>query len=223
MVACAHPVGAATAASSNAIGILYAEGPFLRSYSAAAEMALPAQKGQHSWHAVWLMLVNGGGSPPGFVQGGLIRWSEHRYRLSAFIAMALPNRALVFKDLGLVSNGPHRVELAGDTREVWLFLDGKLRYRFRRARYLRDGLRPYLQIGAEVKYPPDRASGEVWDIRLKRDTDMHARPFTPRCSYEDRGVRLVARGGRYVARGAFDPRIASAFTDCAGFNQPASR
>ena len=38
---------------------------------------------QHSWHAVWLMFVNGGGNPPGFVQGGLIRWAQNDYQLSA--------------------------------------------------------------------------------------------------------------------------------------------
>ena len=204
--------------ASNAIGILYADGPFKSSYGASAQMRLPQVPHQHSWHAVWLMFVNGGGNPPGFVQGGLIRWAQNDYHLSAFIAMALPDHDLVFKDLGRVSEGPHRVELSGDARYVWFRLDGKVVYRFERARYLTNALRPYLQIGAEVKYPPDAGSGEVWDLHLKRDTDAALQSFTPHCTYEDRGIQFIWNGSRYVATGTFDPQIASKFDDCGGFN-----
>lgn len=164
------------------------------------------------------MFVNGGGNPPGFVQGGLIRWSMHDYNVSVFVAMALPDHNLMFKDLGSVSDGPHRVELSGDAGDVWFRLDGKTLYRFERARYLTNSLRPYLQIGAEVKYPPDSATGEVWDVAIKRDTDASMHPFSPHCFYEDRGVQFTLTGSRYVANGAFDPHISSAFSGCDGFN-----
>ena len=218
----AGPYGVARAANaqaSNAIAILYADGPFVRSYSASTEMALPRIEKQHSWYAVWLMLVNNGGNPPGFVQGGLIRWSAQKYHLSAFIALARPDHELVFKDLGRVPEGPHHVELSGNAKEVWFLVDGKLRYRFKRSRYLTNELHPYLQIGAEVKYPPDRASGTVWNLQLKKDRDMHAGGFMPHCTYEDRGLSFVRRGAAFVAKGRFKPNMPSNFTNCAGFNQ----
>jgi hypothetical protein len=181
-------------------------------------MRLAPTKHERSWHAVWLMLVNDGGNPPGFVQGGLIRWSGQDYRLSAFVAMALPDHDLVFKDLGRISEEPHQVELSGDAKQITFLLDGKVMYRFDRTRYLTDALRPYLQIGAEVKYPPDHADGEVWDIHLKRDTDPTTLPFTPHCTYEDRGIAFDAQGNHFIAKGTFDPHIQSRFTDCDGFN-----
>ena len=207
-----------TRAQANGIAILYAKGPFNRDYSAKATMSLPRDVGEQSWYSTWLMLVsNGAKSHREFLQGGLIRWAGHRYALSAFVAFRRPGGHLIFRDLGLLRSGPHRVQIVGDRRLVRFIVDGRAIYRFRRSSIFLPGAAPYLQVGAEVKKPYDRAVGTIWALQLKRDSDRRAAPWTPACERYDRGLHFVRVHGRYIADGYFLPSQPSGFIGCRDF------
>ena len=209
------------ATAPNGIAILYAKGPFAYRYEAGANMALPRVRSQRSWYSVWLMLVaDRGVEPLGFLQGGLIRWSGDGYALSAFVAFRKPGGALVFRDLGKIHSGPHRLRLVGLGNEVRFQVDGKTLYTFTRERYMPRGSKAYLQVGAEVKAPFDRAVGTVWGLRIRRDDQRHAHPWDPACIRYDRGLHFVRVKDRFVAAGYFSARLPSGFIGCREFAKP---
>ncbi len=206
------------ATAPNGIAILYAKGPFAFHYDAAATMALPRVRSQRSWYSVWLMLVaDRGVEPLGFLQGGLIRWAGDGYALSAFVAFRKPGGELVFRDLGKIQTGPHRLRLLGIGNDVRFQVDGRTLYTFKRERYMPRGSKTYLQVGAEVKALFDRAVGTVWNLRVRRDGESHAQPWEPACIRYDRGLHFVRVGDRFVADGYFKARLPSGFIGCREF------
>ncbi len=96
-------------------------------------------------------------------------------------------------------------------------VDGKALYRFRRSTFFLPGAAPYLQVGAEVKRPYDRAVGTIWALKVKRDSNPHALPWTPACERYDRGLHFVRVQGRYIADGYFFPSDSSGFVGCRNF------
>lgn len=202
----------------NGIAILYAKGPFAQHYEADATLALPRVRSQRSWYSVWMMLVaDRGVEPLGFLQGGLIRWAGDGYALSAFVAFRRPGGRLVFRDLGKIHAGAHRVRLLGDGNSVRFQVDGKTLFDFTRDRYMSRGSEAYLQVGAEVKAPFDRAVGTVWHLRLRRDGELRAQPWNPACIRYDRGLHFVRVGYRFVADGYFNALLPSGFIGCREF------
>jgi len=204
----------------NGIAILYAKGPFAHHYEADATLALPRVRSQKSWYSVWMMLVaDRGVAPLGFLQGGLIRWAGDGYALSAFVAFRRPGGSLVFRDLGKLRAGAHRVRLLGGGNSVRFQVDGKTLFEFSRHRYMPKGSETYLQVGAEVKAPFDRAVGTVWHLRLRRDGERRARRWDPACIRYDRGLHFVRVGYRFVADGYFNAALPSGFIGCREFGK----
>ena len=213
-------LGSTAPTAPNGIAILYAKGPFAHRYEANATLALPRVPSQRSWYSVWMMLVAGRGvAPLGFLQGGLIRWAGDGYALSAFVAFRQPGGKLVFRDLGKLRAGAHRVRLLGSGNTVRFQVDGKTFFTFARNRYMPKGSQTYLQVGAEVKAPFDRAVGTVWHLRLRRDGELRARRWNPACIRYDRGLHFVRVGERFVADGYFNAALPSGFIGCREFGK----
>ncbi len=217
-----HAQTRSTAPVANGIAILYVPGPFDESYEISAEMRLPKSATNRSWYCVWIMLVDKHdldfGAP--FVQGGLMRWEQHAFDLTAFIADAKRATPMRYDDVGSLADGWHRVALRGDATSIDLLIDGRRLYRFDRHADLADAEDLYAQIGAEVVKPGDTIGASVRDLRVKRDTDdaPHAEPIA--CVRYDRGVRFAQTRGVFEAGGRFDPAAESGFEGCEDFPVP---
>jgi hypothetical protein len=205
---------------ANGIALLYVPGPFDEHYEVSAEMRLPRIASNGSWYCVWLMLVDkhdaAFGAP--FVQGGLMRWQQHAFNLTAFIAEAKRAKAMTYDDVGGLGDGWHRVALRGDAEHVDLVIDGKMLHRFPRTAYLADAEDVYLQIGAEVVQPNDTISASVRDVRVKRDTDTILHPEPIACDRYDRGLRFEESHGAFQAGGRFVPAAESGYDGCTNFD-----
>jgi hypothetical protein len=194
-----------------AIADISFHGPFVRDYSASAEIDVPYVENQRGPYSAWIMFVF---YPPNepyslshlpqFVQVGLMRCCGASSELTAFIADITPSEPkLYYKDTSVLKDGKHRLCLRGTPTKVVALVDGRAVFTFARPGALRFPLK--LVLGAEVQLPGDRASGMFRDVRVKTDADITAAEHEPESARADRGITLVSSGSRYIATGWYDP------------------
>ncbi|HEY0394815.1 MAG TPA: hypothetical protein VGD01_10030 [Candidatus Elarobacter sp.] len=203
----------------NGLALLYVPGPFRSDYEIGAEMRLPPTARNRSWYTVWLMLVAWPvpHEHEPFVQGGLMRWEQNSFALTAFTADEFRGVPLRYADRGDLAGGWHHVVLRGDATFVELLVDGRHVHRWDRARTF--GKRPvYVQIGAELHRPGDSLEGTIRSITVKRDGDRrpHAEPIV--CEHRDRGLRFRQTSpGVFEAAGTFAVEAPGRFIGCRNF------
>lgn len=178
-------------------------------------MQLPRIAGNRLWYCVWIMLLDVHDDPVAapFVQGGLMRWAEHRYDLTAFIANAKRDAPIAYDDVGDLHDGWHRVTLRGDDAHVDLLVDGAQVHRFDRRATIAKGTHVYAEIGAEVRLPGDSIGASVRDVRVKRDTDDAPHAENIACMRYDRGLQFRDVAGTLEASGTFSLDAESGYLD----------
>lgn len=186
---------------SHPIALLYAQPNLGNNFSFSERLTLPKIPRNHSWYAIWLMLVERNKrSSAGFLQVGLIRYAQEGFNLVSFVATKQGNHSLNFHGgFGRLDEGKsHFAWIRREGRDVLLGIDGKVLKRFKYDDFfVRLEARPYFQIGAEVSEVGDTASGTVSEFRL------NGNPYLVRCAHFERGIAFELDGVNFVANGIF--------------------
>jgi hypothetical protein len=167
---------------------------------------VPTNKGL--FYSNWILLKSW--QSKGFVQLEIMRWKKYGYRSEIGLTWAVPGSHFDYRDTAVfLSARPHRLGISVSDGVIRFAVDGKsicsapLLAIFP----LRSGKHERLlyQIGTEVEIVGDHPSGEVWNIRLKRDWDATATSPKITCIYRGYGVSWEpSGGGAFAAAGVFD-------------------
>lgn len=133
--------------------------------------------------------------------------------LKSYVVRPASPRALVYREIAVVSNRAHQFEIAQHGDGFAFKMDGKI-VRFNLSL---DTSEPYAQIGAEVSSPGELASGTFHRISIEDRSRTRYRAQSAACRSEDAGVHLVVAGDGFSAEGAFRADSHPIFVgDCAG-------
>jgi hypothetical protein len=171
-------------------------------------MTLPHVPANRSWYSNWLLIVtlpDARTTNSSLWQVGLIRWKSGDFRLEAFVAVRARQDEFVFRSLGPVGEGPHKVELTADHGNLKYILDGKTIATDSSDRIFGPN-KTYLQIGQEVSAAGDYADGTFSAIAITPTGQPPHSLDNGTCRYDDRGVKFeFVAGGGFRAAGSFDP------------------
>jgi hypothetical protein len=203
----------------NGTAVAYVKGPLSGSYRLAGMLTLDSIPANRSWYCDWLMVVanrkHAVHQP--FIQVGLMRWARNKYRLSAFVAKSNGSSAIAFEDAGILPDGPHAVAMRARGDTIHLDVDGREVRAYRLASLFAKDDPLYGQLAGEVVEPGDRIAGTIRAVAIATHGEP-PHPYTGRCRYDDRGLRVDTTQGGLVVGGTLDPARKSRFNAaCKGF------
>jgi hypothetical protein len=178
-------------------------------FDLAATFTLPlVPTNRGLFYSNWILLKSWKSN--GFVQLEIMRWKKYGYRSEIGLTWAVPGMHFAYRDTGVfLTAGPHRLDVGVSHGLIRFAVDGRA---ICHAPYVAIfpplGGKPerlFYQIGTEVEVVGDHPSGDVWDIRLKRDGDALPASAKVSCIYRGYGVSWESLGsGSFRAEGVFD-------------------
>jgi hypothetical protein len=198
----------------HAIAIAYLNKPLGTGFTLGGTFSLPRAPANRGWYADWFTYTQrpvAGVVDAPFLQVGLIRSPDAKFRLRPFIASHPLGKRVVLRTLAFVPEDPHSVTLESKGGTLSFVVDGAVLYRAPTRAYFPPGtLGTYLQIGHELSAPGDSAKGSITGVRFSYGSHADALPLGPGsldCYFFSNGVRWDGTASSLVARGTFDPGI----------------
>jgi hypothetical protein len=203
----------------NGTAVAYVKGPLTGSFSLAATLTLDRVPANRSWYCDWLMVVgqrkHTAGQP--FVQVGLMRWAQNGYRLSAFIAKSNARGGIDYFDAEHLRDGPHAVSMRARKDWIDFDVDGRRIGTYPMSLMFAKNDVLYGQLAGEAVKSGDRVSGTIDAIAIATHGER-PHPYTGKCRYDDRGLRVDTTPAGLAVRGTLDPAHKSGFNAaCNGF------
>ncbi len=203
----------------NGTAVAYVKGPLVGRFSLAATLTLDRMPANRSWYCDWLMVagqrMHSKAQP--FVQVGLMRWAQNGYRLSAFIAKSNDRGGIDYRDAGILRDGPHAVAMRARKGWIDFAVDGRgigsypMRLMFAKNDVL------YGQLAGEAVKAGDRVAGTIHAVEIAAHGEQ-PHPFTGKCRYDDRGLRVETTPAGLAIHGTLDPTRKRGFkAACDGF------
>jgi hypothetical protein len=201
-------------------------------YTVAVDLALPRVPANRKWYGVWVMLVDSRADNAPFVQGGLAREEPYAATgskgrgLAPFVAYRRRgDRGITYVTMPTLppaaARQAHRFEVGRSGTTLFLRMDGATIFTQPATAVVRDGVKPQVQIAAEVFAYGDTAAGVMSGIRASWSATQPLRPYEANQFHLDRGVCVRPAGDRFIAGGVFRSGGASSFPDRAGLNASA--
>jgi hypothetical protein len=201
-------------------------------YTVAADLELPRVPTNRKWYGVWVMLVDSRADNEPFIQGGLTREEPYAATgstgrgLAPFIAyLRRGDRGITYVTMPTLppdaARAVHRFEIGRSGPTLFIRMDGATIFKEPAATIVRDGVKPEVQVAAEVFAYGDTAAGVMSGIRASWSATQPLRPYEANLFHLDRGVCVRPAGDRFIARGVFRNRGASPFPDRAGLDASA--